>query len=260
MINTLTTGIAILGTALRWVNKRVMFSDFTEESKRERKWCGQHRLPAGRTQEGGGLLSIELRQCFIAVQIPTDLVIENCCFNAQYKICAYMKGIGKRPPANTLLLHKRGGHGLWLWEVQTCRKLAKVFSPSSFTVEELLRQPAPSWHHIPQGARICVQPWNLLVSGGSSKHQWHDLASCQLGSDFSMERDPSRLFVSYSNAKVNPYFKKLTRSDSLLISILLYDLNMFSFLSPYLLFSPSVSEYNDWIPCGAMKSLLKELT
>lgn len=85
-----------------------MFSDFTEESRRERQWCGQRRLPAGGTPEGVGLLNIELRQCFIAVQIPTDLVTENCCFNAQYKICAYMKGIGKRPPANTLLLHKRG--------------------------------------------------------------------------------------------------------------------------------------------------------
>lgn len=37
-----------------------------------------------------------------------DVVIENGCSNAQYKICAYMKGMGKRPPANIPLLHKEG--------------------------------------------------------------------------------------------------------------------------------------------------------
>jgi hypothetical protein len=53
-----------------------------------------------------------------------------------------------------------------------------------------------------------------------------------------MERDPSRLLISYSYAKVNPYLKKLIHDSSLLIFILLHDLNIFFFLSPHLLFSP----------------------
>jgi hypothetical protein len=60
-------------------------------------------------------------------------VIENCCFDTQYKICSYIKGIGKRPPANTLLLYKKEAITSDSGKYRSVGSWQQAFSPSSFT-------------------------------------------------------------------------------------------------------------------------------